>query len=185
MGYFTIVHIIALLIFAVLMGLLIFLSLKEKNRKIAMGMVFSSVLVISTFAVFSMFVLDKYTKQAALSNVTNKRILMNESIMFQGTVRNVGNFDIPQCTLKIKMVSGIMGAGNLKGTDLFNPQSGLKDWLSNLGGDEEKNKKPTTIEQEFVIARDLEVGKYKDFTVFMKYPPYFTKPYFKTEVSCR
>jgi hypothetical protein len=184
MGYFTIVHIIALVIFFVLMVLLIFLSLREQNKKIAAGMVFSSVLVISSMAVFSMFVLDKYTKKATLLDITHKRILHNESIMFKGKVKNVGSFEIPQCTLKIKMVSDIMG-GTLKGSDVFNPQSGLKDWFTNLGGEKEKNKKPTTIEQEFVIVRDLPAGKYRDFTVFMKYPPYFSKPYFKTEVSCR
>ena len=185
MGYFTIVHILALVIFFVLLVLMLYLSMKEKNLKIKLGMIFSSILIVVSLSIFSMFVLDKYTKKAKIYNITHKRILQNESIMFKGKVKNVGSFEIPQCKLKVKMVSGIMGGNTLKGSDVFNPQSGIKDWLTNLGGEDEKKKKPTTIEKEFVVAKKLRPGRSKDFTVFFKYPPYFEKPYFKTEINCR
>lgn len=144
-------------------------------------MLFSNFLVIITLAVFSVLVLDKYTKKAQLENVTQKRILRTESITLTGKVRNTGSFNIARCILEVKLVNNAISGGTLSGSNVFNPRSGL-DFLF---GDDEKDARPSTIVKEFVIARNFRAGELKNFSVSLKYPPYFSKPYFNYELFCR
>jgi len=180
MVYFTILHWITLGFFLVLFLLLVFLSKKETNKKIFLSMVFASFLVTSMGAVFSMFVLDKYTKKAKLLKISHKRILRNESISITGKVKNVGKFKIGQCKLEVKIVSDALNTGKLKGSNIYKPRSGL----GNLFTNEDKDQKVTTILKEFAIAKDLKPNEIRTFTINMKYPPYFQSPYFGYKLYC-
>lgn len=179
MEYFTILHWIALLILLVLFVLFCVIALKQTNKKILISMLFSNFLVIIMLAVFSMLVLDKYTKIARLENVTQKRILMNESITLTGKIRNIGNFSIGKCKLEVKLVNNALTGGNVSGSSVFKPNSGF-DFLFKS----KENSRPSTVIQEFIIAKKFKKGELRNFSVSMKYPPYFQKPFMRYKLYC-
>lgn len=178
MGYFTILHIIVLVILFVLFVLLFIIALKETRKKIFWSMIFANFLVISMLSVFSMFVLDKYTKKARIEAWTQKRILRTESITFSGKVRNIGRFGIGQCSLEVKLVNDAVNAGNLKGSSVFKPTSGF-EFISSDDG------KPSTVVYDFVIATDLKAGELRNFSVSMPFPSYFSRTTTHNKLSCR
>lgn len=181
MAYFTILHWITLLILLILFVLFSMIALKQTNKKLLISMLFSNFLVISVIAIFSMFVLDKYTKTARLENVTQKRILLSETLTLSGKIRNIGNFDIGKCKLEVKLVSNAMSGGDVSGSQIFSP-SGLS--FFNFFSSKKKNDKPTTVINEFVIAKDFKKGELRNFSVAMRYPPYFQKPFMNYKLYC-
>ena len=168
--YFTIWHWTAIIAAIILFFLLVLVSLKEKNQKNIISMIFASFLVLSTATVFSMMAIDKYTKIATLYGVKNTRILRNETIVFTGFVKNKGNYTIGEIVLKVKLVNRGHVTGNVKGGSFYRP-SGVFDFFSSFG--QKKTYKPQKVEEEFVVARKIEPGKAASFRVQMKYPPYF------------
>lgn len=144
-------------------------------------MLFSNFLVIITLAVFSMLVLDKYTKKAKLEHVTQKRILMNESLSLTGKIRNTGSFSINTCKLEVKITSNALGSGGISGSNVFTPRSGL----GSLFGLDKEDPRPSTVVKEFVIARDFRKGELRNFSISMRYPPYFQKPHLNYKLYCR
>jgi hypothetical protein len=179
MDYFTILHWLTLLILLIIFILISIIALKQTNKKILISMLFSNFLVITMLSVFFMFVLDKYTKEARLESVTQKRILMTESLTLSGKIRNIGNFAISKCTLEVKLVSNALTGGSVSGSNVFSPTSGL-DFLFKS----KKNTRPTTVIQEFVIAKSFQKGELRNFSVSMKYPPYFAKPFMRYKLYC-
>ncbi len=171
MTYMTILHWLVLLFFIGLFVLLVIVSKKESRPNVFWSMVFASFLVTSTAAVFSMFVLDKYTKKAKLVSIKNYRLLRSEEIVFKGKVQNIGKFTIGQCKLSIKMINNPLEAGKLSGSSVFKP-SGFGDFFSIK---DKKNERPNTVEKEFVVVKNIEPGEILPFTIHMKYPPYFKK----------
>jgi len=178
-SYFTIVHIITLAILFIIFIILLILSFKETRKKVLAAMIFSNFLVISMLAVFSMFVLDKYTKKARLENISQTRVLINESFVLTGMVRNIGKFDISKCILNVKLVNNAITGNKLNGSTVFKPNSGF-DFFS-----KKKNEKKSTIIKDFVIARNLKVGELRNFSVSMKYPPYFQNTSLVYKLRCR
>ncbi|NPA74004.1 MAG: DUF2393 domain-containing protein, partial [Epsilonproteobacteria bacterium] len=142
------------------------------------SMVFSSFLVISTLSVFSMFVLDKYTKKAKLLQISSKRILLNETIMFFGKVKNVGKFNIGKCKLEVKLVNNALNLKNISGSTFYSPRSGLKAILTTA------KSRPSTIIKEFTIAKNLKPKEIKSFSVSMPYPTYFQKANIRYKLYC-
>lgn len=169
--YFTIWHWVAVAIFATLFFVLVLLSLKEKNPKNIMSMIFASFLVLITATVFTLMALDKYTKIATLYGVKNTRILRNETIVFTGFVKNKGSFTIGEIVLKVKLVNKGHVTGNVRGGSFYKP-SGIVDFLKSFGEDKSKYK-PQKVEESYVVARMIEPGKATYFRVEMPYPPYF------------
>lgn len=179
MTYFTILHWLTLFILLVIFVLFSIIALKQTNKKLIASMLFSNFLVITMLAVFSMFVLDKYTKKARLENVTQKRILITESLTLSGQIRNIGKFDIGKCKLEVKLVNNAITSGEVGGSNIFNPTSGLGELFG-----KKKNQKPSTVIKEFVIAKNFKSGELRNFSVSMKYPPYFQKPYMNYKLYC-
>lgn len=165
MIYFTILHVITLVILLLLFIILFILTLRESNKKIFYSMLFANFLAISTLAFFSMLVLDKYTKKAKILQINQKRILINETITFNGKVQNIGNFTIGHCSLEIKLIDNPVNS--IDGTSVFKPNSGF-NFIS-------KTPKPSTISHEFTIAKTLKPNEIKTFSVSMPFPPYFKK----------
>lgn len=179
-SYFTIIHIIVLIIMAVLSILFFVLSFKAE-KKLIVPLIFTNLLVTTALAVFLMLVIDKYTKKARLDDVTSSRVLMNESIVFNGKVTNIGRFMISNCVLKVKLINQPVNKDSLKGEAVFKP-SGLSmfSWLFK----DLDNGKPNTVEYEFNVAKDLGAKKSKTFSVSMPYPPYFTRGMNITKINC-
>lgn len=179
-SYFTIIHIAVLAIIAIIVLLLCILAFKFE-KKLFLPIIFTNFLVFSTLAVFLMFVIDKYTKYARLENVSSSRILQNESIVFKGTVRNIGRFTLSVCNFKAKLVNQALSTQNLNGSNVFKP-SGVDffGWFSS----EQKNERPNVVEFKKTVAKNLLPGKSIDFSMSMPFPPYFTKVLSTTEINC-
>lgn len=171
MTYFTILHWLTLIFFLLLYILLVYLSKKEaKNAKLFWTMVFSVTLVIGMASVFSIFVLDKYTKKASIYNLKNSRLLNTEEMIIQGNIQNTGKFKIGKCTTTIRIVNNALGSGtSLTGDVVFTPKS----WL-NFDRDKQEEK-TNVLEIKKVIATDLKPGEYKSFVIRFKYPSYFNR----------
>lgn len=177
MSYFTIVHILFLIFYLFLFVGLFVIALKKTKKKVFWAMIFANFLVVTTLSVFTMLVLDKYTKKARIENLQQKRILRNESIAFVGKIRNIGKFSIGQCVLEIKLVNNPITSSKVGGSTVFKP-SGLEFFSK-------KDKKSSTISHKFTIATNLKPKELRNFSVNMPYPPYFSKPSTYQYLRCR
>lgn len=171
--YFTFWH-----YFFVFIALLIFIAgvvaaMKEAQPKVKNALIFSSFLISLLIGIISIFVIDKYTKKAQLYDVRNKRLLSVEKIVYQGYVKNTGNYKIGTVKFEVKLVNRGNATGNIKGGTNFYKPSGFFDFFYS-GGETIEKSKPQTIVKQFVVAKDLEPGKAKHFRVTFAYPPYFT-----------
>lgn len=133
--------------------------------------------ILGVFAIFAIYALDKYTKVARLENVVQKKVLINESFSITGQIRNIGKFKIGQCVLEIK-VSNELTETTGGGSIVFAPKSAFDNLFS-----KESIYSVDTI-KEFVIAENLYTGEMRNFTVFMRYPPSYAKPYTRYELFC-
>jgi hypothetical protein len=79
-------YIIFTIIFIIFIGGVIG-AVKQSNKKLVVPMIFSVTLVSIFLAIFSIFVVDKYTKKVGLYRLQNKRILSIEKIVYWGIVR--------------------------------------------------------------------------------------------------
>jgi len=169
--YFTIWHWAAIVAFSIAFLLLVLVSLREKNQKNILSMIFASFLVIITAGAFTLMAIDKYTKKATLFGVKNTRILRNETIVFTGFVKNKGNYTIGEIVLTVKLVNRGHVTGNVKGGSFYKP-SGMFDFLSSFGEDTQTYK-PQKIEKDFIVATNIEPDKALFFRVEMPFPGYF------------
>ena len=177
MTLFNYWHFIALGIVLILFVLGIIAALKQESAKIKLGMIFSVTLVSLFLAIFSVVVVDKYTKVVKLYKVKNKRILGIEQIVYTGIVKNEGNHPIGKVTFEVKLVNKGHASGNVKGGNFYKA-SGFFDFFT--GGYNLKFK-PQSVTKEFVVAKNLKPGEAKSFRVHFRYPPYFrsTSQFFK------
>jgi hypothetical protein len=171
MTLFNIWHYISLgLILIMFIGGIV-ASLKQKDTKMQLSMLFSVTLISVFLAVLSIFVVDKYTKKVALSKLKNKRILVTEQIIYSGFVTNTGKYPIGKVTFSVKLVNRGHATGNVKGGNFYKP-SGFFSFFTegfNMG-----KSKPQTVEKEFIVAKNLKPGQAKYFRVYFGYPPYFS-----------
>jgi len=144
-------------------------ALKQENMKIKLGMLFTTTLISVFLAVFSVLVVDKYTKQVKLYKMKNKRLLSIEQIVYTGIVKNTGNHEIGKVTFEIKLVNKGHATGNVKGGNFYKA-SGFMDFFT---GGFNMNFKPQSITKEFIVARNLKPGAAQSFRVHFRYPPYF------------
>jgi len=144
-------------------------ALKQEKKKMMFSMLVSTTVVSVFLAVFSVFIVDKYTKEVKLYKLKNKRLLSTEKIIYTGIVKNEGNYPIGEVVFEIKLVNKGHATGNVKGGNFYSP-SGIMDFFSSGAN---VLRKPQTITKEFVVARNLEPGEAKSFRVYFDYPPYF------------
>lgn len=169
MTYFTIWHYLVVLVAILLIALGVFFAVKQQERKIVISMIFSIVLVIILLAGFTLVAIDKYTKKVYLGNVENHRILSLEKIVYTGVVQNIGNYNIGEVTLEIRLVNKAHKTGNIKPGSFFSPSG----FIEFFGGGMNILYKPQTIVKRFVVAKNLKPGKAQSFRVMFDYPPYF------------
>lgn len=144
-------------------------ALQQEKTKIKVGMLISTFVITLLLALFSVVVVDKYTKHVKLYKMKNKRLLSTEQIIYTGIVKNEGNHRIGKVTFEIKLVNKGHATGNVKGVSFYK-SSGFFDFFS---GGYNMLSKPQSITKEFVVARNLKPGEVKAFRVHFRYPPYF------------
>lgn len=157
------------------LSLLLFLlglisSLRQKEKKLIIPMLISTVLISLLLAFFSVMVVDKYTKQVELFKLKNKRLLSTEQIVYTGTVKNTGNHLIGTVEFEIKLVNRGHATGNVKGGNFYKP-NGIMDFFSSGMG--MAKEKPQSITKTFIVAKNLKPGTAKAFRVHFRYPGYF------------
>lgn len=179
--YFSIVHILILSAIGVIYLLLAVLAWRVQRKFFGL-ILLANFLVFSTIGTLLMFVADKYTKLSKLENVTSARVLRNESIVFKGTARNIGNFTLSQCTFSVKLISNPLSSEGLTGSNVFKP-SGIS-FFGFFSGDKKQDSRPNVVEHSSVIVRDLAPRKSLDFSVAMPYPAYFKNTTYITELNC-
>ncbi len=144
-------------------------ALKQKEKKIKVGMFISVLVITSLLAVFSVLVVDKYTKKVSLYKLKNRRLLSTEQIIYSGVVKNKGNHLIGKVTFQIKLVNRGHLAGNVRAGSFYK-SSGFFDFFSHGLN---MRTQPQSITKEFVVAKNLKPGVSQAFRVYFKYPPYF------------
>lgn len=160
-------YIVLSIIFLIFVGGVV-ASFRQPKKKLIIPMFISVSLITAVLAVFSVIVIDKYTKKVGLYKLKNKRLLSIEKIVYTGIVRNDGNHEIGEVVFEIKIVNKGHATGNVK-AGAFYQVSGFWDFF----GGADVLYKPQTIKKEFVVAKNLEPGKAKAFRVYFDYPPYF------------
>jgi len=148
----------------------VFSAFRQESKKFLVPMLISTALVTGFLAIFSVVVVDKYTKVVKLHKLKNKRLLSTEQIIYTGIVRNEGNFPIGKVTFEIKLVNKGHATGNVKGGSFYKA-SGFFDFLNS--GFNKKKVKAQSITKEFTVATNLKPGAAKSFRVHFRYPPYF------------
>jgi len=169
MTLFNYVHYLSLGVVGLLFLLGMISAFNQKDKKMMFGMVISTSIVTLFLAIFSVVVVDKYTKEVKLYKLKNKRLLNIEKIVYTGIVKNTGNFAVGKVTFEIKLVNKGHATGNVKGGNFYKA-SGFLDFFS---GGYNLNFKPQTITKEFVVAKNLKPGEAKAFRVYFDYPGYF------------
>jgi hypothetical protein len=179
--YFTLLHWLTLAFFLILFIFLVILSVKaaKDNVKLLLSMIIASFLVTAFGAVLGVIILEKYTKKAKLLDVSQRRVLINETLVLKGRVKNIGKFKINYCKLEIKLVNNGWGGGFTKGT--FFKSGGL----NLFGSKDEKQKRPNIVKATRIIVKDgLLPGEIKNFSAVIPYPPYFKNTYLNYKLYC-
>jgi hypothetical protein len=179
--YFTILHWLDIAFFLILFIFLVFLSVKAagENVKLLLSMIFASFLVTAFGATLGVIVLEKYTKKAKLLEVKQRRVLINETLVLKGRVKNIGKFKINYCKLEIKLVNNGWGGGFQKGQ--FFKSGGLNIF----GSKDKEQKRPNVVKATKVIIKDgLAPGEVKMFSAVIPYPPYFKNTYLNYKLYC-
>lgn len=178
MTYFTLLHWFVIVIIFLLFCLVLVLTIRNHDGKSSLfAPILANIFIMGIFTSFAIYGLDKYTKVARLENITQKKVLINESFSISGQIRNIGNFQIGKCVLEVKIsneLSDTTGSESI----VFQPKSAL----SNFFRKDTDSSVATT--KEFVIAENLHKNEMRNFTVFMRYPPSFSKPYIRYELYC-
>lgn len=169
MTLFNYWHFIVLAIIFIMFVYGVISSFKQTRPKMVISMLISVVLVTALFSVFSIVVVDKYTKIVKLYKLKNKRLLNIEKIIYTGIVKNEGEHTIGEVVFEIKIVNKGHATGNVKGGSFYKP-SGFFDFFT---GGYNLDFKPQSITKEFVVAKNLKPGAAQSFRVYFDYPPYF------------
>lgn len=177
MTYFTILHWFALAIVITLFILVITISLKSKSEKSPFTTIMILGALLAMVFSISIYGLDEYTKVARVENVIPQKILINESFSLSGQIRNIGKFKIGKCVLEVEISNDRVG--ELSNTALYTPISIFSDFFKT-----KTNTEIVPTKQKFIIAKDLDKGELRNFTVLMRYPPAITKPTIRHELTC-
>lgn len=176
--HLTIWHYLVLIIAILVLAIGIIIALRQKDKKTVSVIIFSFVIVDVLIALAAFASIDNYTKKVRLSNEEHFRILSLEKIIFTGEVKNVGNYTVGEVTYKVKIVNHKLNITKQEEASFFESKR-LLDYFkpnSNL------IFKPQTVEQEFVVAKNLQPGDTQAFRVDMGFPPYFESTSYITSV---
>jgi hypothetical protein len=180
--YFTILHWLDIAFFLILFIFLVILSVKaaKNSVKLLLSMIFASFIVTAFGAILGLVILEKYTKKAKLLDVTQRRVLINETLVLNGRVKNIGKFKINYCKLEIKLVNNGWGSGGFTKGTFFKPGG-----LEIFGSKDKKNKRPNVVKAtRYIVTDGLNPGEIKNFSAIIPYPPYFKNTYLNYKLYC-
>lgn len=171
---FTIWHYLSFIIISVMLAMTIIYTLKQKDipQKGSYIATYSIVaLILLTFAIIG---INGHTKQVLLVNVENHRFLSTESIIYTGTVRNAGDYDVGEIEIEIT----IYDKGRKRQGRTSFESTAFKDYFNDtdirkLFGFEKPEIKPASFIIRKTVAKELKAKEVKQFAVSIKYPTYF------------
>ena len=177
--YFTILHWLDLLFFLLLFIFLVVVSVKASNNNLtlAISMIFASFLVTSFGGVLGIIILEKYTKKAKIVELKQRRVLLNETLVLKGRIKNVGKYKIGYCKLEVKLINNARSKKVEKGA--FFKSGGFE-----LFGSKKKNVKPNIVKVSKVVIKNLPPAITKNFSLIIPYPPYFKNTDLRTKLYC-
>lgn len=177
MSYFNLFHILMLLlIIAMFGGFTYLIILKEKRVKIAISFIIANVAVMSSLAIISMILIDKYTKVAVIDDLYGKRTLINETISYSGVVKNVGYGYINSCVMNIELIN--TPVKKLEASTFEN-----RGFFQTYIGSSHSQK--GSQKAEFLIVKDLASGEQKSFSFTMPYPAHFKNHTTNYTLNCK
>ncbi|MBQ3167075.1 DUF2393 family protein [Campylobacter sp.] len=177
MSYFNLFHILMLLlIIAMFGGFTYLIILKEKRVKIAISFIIANVAVMSSLAIISMILIDKYTKVAVIDALYGKRTLINETISYSGVVKNVGYGYINSCVMNIELIN--TPVKKLEAS-AFENRGFFQTYIGSSHSQKGSQK------AEFLIVKDLASGEQKSFSFTMPYPAHFKNHTTNYTLNCK
>lgn len=177
MSYFNLFHILMLLlIIAMFGGFTYLIILKEKRVKIAISFIIANVAVMSSLAIISMILIDKYTKVAVIYDLYGKRTLINETISYSGVVKNVGYGYINSCVMNIELIN--TPVKKLEAS-AFENRGFFQTYIGSSHSQKGSQK------AEFLIVKDLASGEQKSFSFTMPYPAHFKNHTTNYTLNCK
>lgn len=177
MSYFNLFHILMLLlIIAMFGGFTYLIILKEKRVKIAISFIIANVAVMSSLAIISMILIDKYTKVAVINDLYGKRTLINETISYSGVVKNVGYGYINSCVMNIELIN--TPVKKLEAS-AFENRGFFQTYIGSSHSQKGSQK------AEFLIVKDLASGEQKSFSFTMPYPAHFKNHTTNYTLNCK
>lgn len=165
----TIYHLLAFIIIIICFILIcILIFFKIKHKEIAL-MAYTINTIFSALLIYSIFLtINQFTIQAKLDNLSYTRDLRNESVIINGKVENLTQFNIKKCYLML---------------NIFNKQ--------HVSGDifEDKNirnakMKNTSVSYTIEIINNLPGNTYKNFSASVPFPPSFSDVEFYHTFKC-
>ncbi|HEB9312808.1 TPA: DUF2393 family protein [Campylobacter coli] len=166
---FTIFHILAfviLIFFFILICILIFLKVKQKEFALisyTIATIFTALLIYSVF-----LTINQFTIQASLSKLTFSRDLRHESIIITGKVQNLTKFNIRKCYLMLSILNKKQVGG-----EIFDDKNVRNAKMQN-----------TSVSYTIEIIDTLPGNTYKTFRAEAPFPPSFENPEFYHTLKC-
>ncbi|ECV9671161.1 DUF2393 domain-containing protein [Campylobacter jejuni] len=166
---FTIFHILAFIILIlcfILICVLIFLKVKQKEFALisyTIATIFTALLIYSVF-----LTINQFTIQASLSKLTFSRDLRNESVIITGRVQNLTKFDIRKCYLMLNILNKKQVGG-----EIFDDKNVRNAKMQN-----------TSVSYTIEIIDTLPGNTYKTFRAETPFPPSFENPEFYHTLKC-
>ncbi|EPZ2627742.1 DUF2393 family protein [Campylobacter coli] len=166
---FTIFHILAFIILIlcfILICVLIFLKVKQKEFALisyTIATIFTALLIYSVF-----LTINQFTIQASLSKLTFSRDLRHESVIITGKVQNLTKFDIRKCYLMLNILNKKQVGG-----EIFDEKNVRNAKMQN-----------TSVSYTIEIIDTLLGNTYKTFRAETPFPPSFENPEFYHTLKC-
>ncbi len=166
---FTIFHILAFIILIlcfILICVLIFLKVKQKEFALisyTIATIFTALLIYSVF-----LTINQFTIQASLSKLTFSRDLRHESVIITGRVQNLTKFDIRKCYLMLNILNKKQVGG-----EIFDDKNVRNAKMQN-----------TSVSYTIEIIDTLPGNAYKTFRAETPFPPSFENPEFYHTLKC-
>lgn len=171
---FTIWHYLDFTLIAITLTWLIRYTIKQKDIQQKGSYIATYSVLAFLLLILSIVAINGYTKKVILLNVTNHRFLSTESIFFSGSVRNVGNYDVGEVEIEIKIFDkGLKKQGRLSFESTAFKDTYNDTDIRKLFGYKNKKLKETSYTIRKTIAKELKAGHTKPFTVSIDYPSHF------------
>lgn len=171
---YTIWHYLDFIIIAALLALAIVYTLKQKDLTQKGSFITVYCVIALIVLILTIVSINSYTKKVLLQNVKDHRFLSTESIIYTGTVRNAGNYDVGQVEMEIK----IFDKGLRKQGRPAYQSTAFKDYYNDVDIRKlfgyKNDAKPTSYTIRKTLADDLKAGEGKQFAVSIHYPTYFS-----------